>query len=123
MAALGKLWDSKPDAACEAARQVGYVLASELRARGVDYSFTPVLDLDYGPSRVIGDRAFHRQPAAVIALAKALGEGFTKPEWAAAANIIQGTGTSFQIPMWSCPLMIVLLRTCRKTWNLTGSFP
>lgn len=75
MAALGKLWDSKPDAACEAARQVGYVLASELRARGVDYSFTPVLDLDYGPSRVIGDRAFHRQPAAVIALAKALGEG------------------------------------------------
>lgn len=39
MAALGKLWDSKPDAACEAARQVGYVLASELRARGVDYSF------------------------------------------------------------------------------------
>ena len=58
-----------------AARQVGYVLATELRARGVDYSFTPVLDLDYGPSRVIGDRAFHRQPAAVTALAAALGEG------------------------------------------------
>lgn len=75
MATLGKLWDDNPDAALKAARQVGYVLASELRARGVDYSFTPVLDLDYGPSRVIGDRAFHRQPAAVIALAKALGEG------------------------------------------------
>lgn len=75
MAALGKLWDVNPEAGIKAARQVGYVLASELRARGVDYSFTPVLDLDYGPSRVIGDRAFHRQPAAVIALAKALGEG------------------------------------------------
>jgi len=75
MAALGKLWDSNPPAALAAARQVGYVLAAELRSRGVDYSFTPVLDLDYGPSRVIGDRAFHRQPEAVIALAAALGEG------------------------------------------------
>lgn len=75
MAALGKRWDANPQAALAAARQVGYVLAAELRACGVDYSFTPVLDLDYGPSRVIGDRAFHRQPEAVIALAGALGEG------------------------------------------------
>lgn len=75
MAALGKLWDANPQAALAAAYQIGYVLAAELRARGVDYSFTPVLDLDYGPSRVIGDRAFHRDPAAVIALAGALGEG------------------------------------------------
>ena len=75
MATLGKLWDKNLEAALAAARQVGYLLAAELRARGVDYSFTPVLDLDYGPSRVIGDRAFHRLPAAVIALAAALGEG------------------------------------------------
>lgn len=75
MAALGKLWDDDQAAGLSAARQVGYVLAIELRARGVDYSFTPVLDLDYGPSRVIGDRAFHRQPAAVIALANALSQG------------------------------------------------
>lgn len=75
MASLGRLWDRDPEAACQAARQVGYVLAAELRACGVDYSFTPVLDLDYGPSRVIGDRAFHRQPAVVAALAEALGVG------------------------------------------------
>ncbi|MFN4341995.1 MAG: beta-N-acetylhexosaminidase [Azonexus sp.] len=75
MAALGRLWDSDAAQGCEAARQVGYVLAAELRARGVDYAFTPVLDLDYGPSRVIGDRAFHRRPEAVIALATALCEG------------------------------------------------
>jgi beta-N-acetylhexosaminidase len=75
MAVLGELWDSNPAGACHAAKQVGYVLAAELRARGVDYSFTPVLDLDYGPSRVIGDRAFHRRPEAVIQLAQALGEG------------------------------------------------
>jgi beta-N-acetylhexosaminidase len=75
MAALGRLWDRQPAAAIEAAHQVGYVLAAELRSCGVDYSFTPVLDLDYGPSRVIGDRAFHRQPEAVVALAGALASG------------------------------------------------
>jgi beta-N-acetylhexosaminidase len=75
MAVLGRLWDSDPDAAVAAARDVGFVLAAELRACGVDFSFTPVLDLDYGPSRVIGDRALHRHPDAVVALAGALGEG------------------------------------------------
>ena len=75
MAALGRLWNSDPAAARAAARDVGFVLAAELRACGVDFSFTPVLDLDYGPSRVIGDRALHRVPDAVIALAGALGDG------------------------------------------------
>lgn len=75
MAALGRLWDQDPVEGLTAARHVGFVLAAELRARGVDYSFTPVLDLDYGPSRVIGDRAFHRQPEAVVALANALMAG------------------------------------------------
>jgi beta-N-acetylhexosaminidase len=75
MRALGQLYDSDPAAALTAARAAGFALAAELRACGVDYSFTPVLDLDYGPSRVIGDRAFHRDPAVVVALAGALGEG------------------------------------------------
>ena len=75
MRAIGQLHDSNPAVALETARAAGFVLAAELRACGVDYSFTPVLDLDYGPSRVIGDRAFHRDPAVVIALAAALGEG------------------------------------------------
>src|SRR5260364_416626 len=47
-----------PLAAC-AATAAGYILASELRASGIDFSFTPVLDLDYGRSTAIGDRAFH----------------------------------------------------------------
>jgi beta-N-acetylhexosaminidase len=75
MRSLGQCHDADPEAALVAARDVGFVLAAELRAAGVDYSFTPVLDLDYGPSRVIGDRAFHRDPATVIALARALGDG------------------------------------------------
>lgn len=96
MAALGKLWDIDPQAALAAARQVGYVLAAELRARGVDYSFTPVLDLDYGPSRVIGDRAFHRQPDAVIALAGALGQGLHQAGMGSCGKHYPGHG--FVIP-------------------------
>jgi beta-N-acetylhexosaminidase len=56
---LGKIWDDNPKRARHLAQQAGYVLAAELRAHGVDFSFTPVLDMDYGTSTVIGDRAFH----------------------------------------------------------------
>jgi beta-N-acetylhexosaminidase len=75
MRRLGELWDSDRTAAREAASSLGYLLAAELRACGVDYSFTPVLDLDWGPSGVIGDRAFHKNPDAVAELAGALIEG------------------------------------------------
>lgn len=72
MRRLGELWDTDPAAARRAAADLGYLLAAELRACGVDYSFTPVLDLDWGPSGVIGDRAFHKNPEAVAELAGGL---------------------------------------------------
>ena len=102
MAALGRLWDQNPEDGLAAARHVGYVLAAELRARGVDYSFTPVLDLDYGPSRVIGDRAFHRQPEAVVALANALAEGLREGGMGTCGKIFPATAMSFPTPMLNC---------------------
>lgn len=75
MRKLGELWDRDVLASVKAATDVGYVLAAELRACGVDLSFTPVLDLDYGQSGVIGDRAFHRDPRVVTMLAKSLNHG------------------------------------------------
>ncbi len=77
MRKLGELWDHDVLGATKAATDVGYVLASELRACGVDLSFTPVLDLDYGESGVIGDRAFHRDARVVSMLAKSLNHGLT----------------------------------------------
>ncbi|HEY4542399.1 MAG TPA: beta-N-acetylhexosaminidase [Noviherbaspirillum sp.] len=77
MRKLGALWDKDVLEAMRAATDVGFVLAAELRACGVDLSFTPVLDLDYGESEVIGDRAFHRDPRVVAALAKSLNHGLT----------------------------------------------
>jgi len=75
MRLLGELWDRDVLASCKAATDLGYVLAAELRACGVDLSFTPVLDLDYGESGVIGDRAFHRDPRVVTMLAKNVNHG------------------------------------------------
>jgi beta-N-acetylhexosaminidase len=75
MRTLGAMWDADPAAARAAAFEHGRVIACELAAHGVDFSFTPVLDLDHGQSVVIGDRAFHRDPAVVTALARALVAG------------------------------------------------
>ena len=75
MRALGEQWMTQPMEATHAATACGYVLGAELRACGVDMSFTPVLDLDYGESSVIGDRAFARDPRVVSLLAKSLMQG------------------------------------------------
>lgn len=75
MRELGKVWDEHPKRAKHLAHQAGYVLAAELRACGVDFSFTPVLDVDYGSSGVIGDRAFHSEPQAIAELAHSLLQG------------------------------------------------
>ncbi|MGE5491445.1 MAG: beta-N-acetylhexosaminidase, partial [Actinomycetota bacterium] len=92
MSALGAAWEQDPESALNKARQVGYVLAAELRARGVDLSFTPVLDLDYGCSTVIGNRSFHRRPEAVAQLAGALIEGLRQAGMAACGKHFPGHG-------------------------------
>jgi beta-N-acetylhexosaminidase len=71
------------------ASHVGYVLGAELRACGVDLSFTPVLDLDFGVSSVIGDRAFDGDPRVVAMLARALSQGLAQAEWERVANIFR----------------------------------
>ena len=75
MRVFGALWDQDPTRALSAVTDAGFVLGGELRRDGVDFSFTPVLDLDWGESGVIGDRAFHANPAVVTALARALSHG------------------------------------------------
>ena len=75
MRTLGELWMHDALVATDAATAAGYVLGAELRACGVDLSFTPVLDLDFGASGVIGDRAFHRDARVATLLAKSLMHG------------------------------------------------
>lgn len=92
MRQLAEWWDMAPRAAVESARSLGFLLAAELRARGVDFSFAPVLDLDWGRSGVIGDRSFHRDPAAVAALAGGLIAGMGEAGMACCGKHFPGHG-------------------------------
>ena len=92
MRRLGVLWDRDRETARRAARAVGTVISAELGAHGVDFSFTPVLDLDYGASAVIGHRAFHYDPNAVGALAAQLIEGLAGGGMAAVGKHFPGHG-------------------------------
>ncbi len=92
MRRLGELWDQDVLQACKAATALGYVLAAELRACGVDLSFTPVLDLEYEQSEVIGDRAFHRDPRVVTLLAKSVNHGLREAGMANCGKHFPGHG-------------------------------
>ena len=92
MRALGKQWDRDREKARELATSIGYIIAAELGAHGVDFSFAPVLDLDYGGSSVIGDRALHFDPTAVGALGACLVKGLAQGGVGAVAKHFPGHG-------------------------------
>lgn len=92
MRELGRLWDRDREAAKQAAGGAAYIIGAELGARGIDFSFAPVLDLDYGSSTVIGDRALHFDPNAVGVLAAAIVRGFADAGMAAVGKHFPGHG-------------------------------
>lgn len=92
MRTLGELWDSDVAGAAREAVRIGRTIAGELGAHGVDFSFTPVLDVDHGESAVIGNRAFHRNPNAIAHLASALCDGLHAGGMAAVGKHFPGHG-------------------------------
>ena len=92
MRRIGRQYDSDPDAALSLARTAGWVAASELRAMDIDLAFTPCVDLDWGFSEIIGNRAFHRRPNVVADLASAYCRGLRDGGMAAVAKHFPGHG-------------------------------
>jgi beta-N-acetylhexosaminidase len=134
MRALGRLWERSAEEAAakdpvtpfspamqasmhmhatNVATACGHVLGAELRACGVDLSFTPVLDLDHGDSSVIGDRAFARDPRVVALLAKSLIHGLLQSGMANCGKHFPGHGfvrgdSHLDIPVDDRPLATIL---------------
>ncbi len=92
MSQIGELYDKDPHRAIAIAADCGLILASELRACGVDFTFAPCLDLNYGRSAVIGSRSFHRDPDAVVSLATAFIGGLFQSGMACCGKHFPGHG-------------------------------
>lgn len=92
MRSLGERWETGAAEARVLAEAMGYVIAMELQAHGVDFSFAPVLDVDFGSSSVIGDRAFSDEPAAIAVLAGAFVTGLAAGGAASVGKHFPGHG-------------------------------
>ncbi len=89
---IGSIYDKIPEQGMAISKAMGWLMASEVSATGVDFSFSPVLDLDYGESEVIGDRAFHSDPNTVSQLARAYVQGLDEAGMASVGKHFPGHG-------------------------------
>ena len=89
---IGRAYDLDNARGRELAHETGWLIGAELRAVGVDLAFAPVVDLEYGVSEIIGDRAFHATPDTVAELAGALAAGMREAGMSATAKHFPGHG-------------------------------
>ena len=113
MRQIGRRAETDFDDAIMLAREAGYVLAAELRACGIDMSFAPVLDLDWGNSEIIGDRSFSKDPRMVARLSAALMNGMALAGMQACGKHFPGHGwvsadSHLALPFDSRPLNEIL---------------
>ena len=111
---IGHEFDLDPRQGVALARSMGWLMAAELRAHGVDLSFAPCVDLDYGVSEIIGDRAFHSKGDAVAQLAQAYVNGMKDAGMAATAKHFPGHGAVVADSHHSLPVD-------RRDWSELGA--
>jgi beta-N-acetylhexosaminidase len=89
---IGQAFDAEPSQGLRMAQELGWLMAAELLAHGVDFSFAPCVDLDYGLSEIIGDRAFHARAEVVAQLSSAYMRGMRDAGMVATAKHFPGHG-------------------------------
>jgi beta-N-acetylhexosaminidase len=89
---FGRMYAADPIAALELAQEHAWLMASEIRASGVDLSFAPVVDLGRG-NRAIGDRAFSGDPEIVAEFTRAYVRGMHTAGMAATLKHFPGHGS------------------------------
>ena len=92
MRRIGREYDRDSESGLQAAREAGWMIGSELRSVGIDLCFAPCLDLDWGVSEIIGNRAFHTKPDVVAELAGAFARGLRSAGMAAVGKHFPGHG-------------------------------
>ena len=112
---LGETYDTNASRASKLAEITGWLMAVELRSINVDFSFAPILDLDHGVSRVIGDRAFHKHPEIVSTLAQHYIHGMRKAGMQAVGKHFPGHGgvgadSHIELPIDSRPYPDILMQ-------------
>lgn len=90
---LGQAYDKDPENGLHVSEHAGWLMAIELLACGIDFSFAPVLDINKGISSVIGDRSFHRNPDTVAVLASAYMRGMKRAGMSAVGKHFPGHGS------------------------------
>ena len=89
---VGRAFDRDPEVGLRLARQCGWLIGAELRGVAIDLSFAPCVDLDWGFSEIIGNRAFHRKPDTVATLAAEFCRGMRSAGMAPVAKHFPGHG-------------------------------
>ena len=92
MQAIGNLIARSPEEGLGLSKDLGWLMASEVIACGLDLSFAPVLDVDRDTSSIIGDRSFSDQPEIVISAAEAFIKGMHDAGMAATGKHFPGHG-------------------------------
>jgi len=92
MRSFGELYDKDKDQARLLVEMCGWLMASEVLSVGIDFSFAPVLDLDYGISEIIGNRSFHQAPKKAAELALLFMHGMQNAGMAATGKHFPGHG-------------------------------
>ena len=92
MLKIGRLYEMNANAALKVSETVGWIIGAELRSVGIDLSFAPCVDLDWGVSSVIGDRSFHKNKFAVENLAYHFSKGMRESGMSPVAKHFPGHG-------------------------------